>query len=109
MFVACRTTYNCDFVACNEEIAENNQPELCECGERLPRLTLFHVSPGIVTEWTDFPRVRQALALRPFAIAVLCVHRTWQLEERLAAGADWENHGLDSRRHGRGRAGVSVR
>jgi nucleotide-binding universal stress UspA family protein len=25
------------------------------------RLTMFHVSPGIVTEWTDFPRVRQTL------------------------------------------------
>jgi integrase len=37
---------------------------------------------------------RRAIALPPFAVAALREHRVRQLEERLAAGPDWQEWGL---------------
>jgi integrase len=39
-------------------------------------------------------RSQRDLELRPFAVAALRAHRARQLEERLAAGADWKERGL---------------
>lgn len=58
---------------------------------------------------TKTRRSRRTLALPDFAAVALRAHRGRQLEERLAAGVEWEDHGLVfSRRDGRPLLGVNV-
>jgi integrase len=58
------------------------------------RVTLRRTAEGITTTETKTAHSRRRLILTPLAIDALRRYRAHQLEERLAAGAVWEDHDL---------------
>lgn len=56
--------------------------------------SLQRVGGALVTSETKTERSRRTLALPASVIAALRAHRVRQLEERLAAGPAWKDHGL---------------
>jgi integrase len=60
---------------------------------------LVAVSKGAVWSEAKSARSRRVIPLDPETLAVLARHRRDQLEERLAAGATWEDHDLITTTH----------